>query len=526
MTTEPSLRTGRRAGVLAHPTSLPGSHGVGDLGTGAYRFVDFLADGGQQLWQVLPLNPPGHGESPYGALSAFAGNPLLISLPLLVDEGLLSSEDLMAAPNFRSDCVDFVAAGAYKRLRLVAAYRRFVESAPPGLRGDFERFRAEMAAWLGDFALFMALKEARGGVAWNEFGPDLARRDSGALAEAQQQLADSIGVHEFAQFLFFRQWNRLKEYANRRGVRVVGDIPIFVAYDSADVWARQELFHLDDSGNAIVVAGVPPDIFSATGQRWGNPLYRWDRIAASGYDWWVQRFRHLLATIDLLRIDHFRGFAAYWEVPASEPTAVRGHWVAGPGAELFRRVGEQLGSLPIIVEDLGLITPDVSALRDELGYPGMTVLQFAFGDDARNPYLPHNYRANCVAYTGTHDNETTRGWFASQPDQIRHRVRLYLGRDGSDIAWDFIRLAWSSVANDAIAPLQDVLDLGNEARMNYPGRSAGNWGWRVTADQLRPEIAARLRDLTATYGRDRASNEPVVFGELPTGYPNLSFGRS
>lgn len=500
----------RAGGVLAHPTSLPGPHGIGDLGADAYRFVDFLVAAGQQLWQMLPLNPPGHGESPYNALSAFAGNPLLISLDLLVSEGLLTAGELAGGPTFAADAVDYSAVTAYKLPRLSLAYRRFVDAAPPGLRQELADFTQRESDWLPDYALFMALKQANGGVAWSGFASALARRDSSALARAGRELAESVGEHEVAQFLFFRQWRRLKKYANGRGVRIVGDIPIFVAFDSADVWANQGLFYLDELGRPTVVSGVPPDVFSATGQRWGNPLYRWDELKKTGYAWWLRRLAKALGTVDILRIDHFRGFAAYWEVPAAEPTAQHGRWVDGPGADLFEVATRSLGELPIVVEDLGLITPDVIALRERVGYPGMKVLQFAFGDDSRNPYLPHNFERNCVVYTGTHDNETTRGWYADQPEIVRHRVRVYLGRDGRDVAWELIRLAWESVANLAIAPLQDVLNLGNEARMNFPGRGEGNWRWRVRPEQLEASTARRLEELTVAFGRDRASTEPLT----------------
>ncbi len=495
-------RPSRASGILAHPTSLPGPHGIGDLGAAAYRFVDYLASAKQHFWQVLPLGQPGLGNSPYAALSAFAGNPLLISLERLADEGLLTTADLADAPLFAADWVDFEAVAAFKLPRLRRAYERFAAAAPPGLREEFAAFRERERFWLADYALFSALKEAHGGAVWSDFPPALARRQPEALAAARQRLAAAVELVEFAQFQFFRQWQGLRRYANERAVRILGDLPIFVAYDSADVWAHQDLFYLDEHGNPTVVAGVPPDVFSATGQRWGNPLYRWERLQQTGYAWWIERFRQTLGMVDVFRIDHFRGFEAYWEVPAREPTAEHGRWVKGPGADIFRVATAELGELPIVVEDLGLITDEVIALREELGYPGMKVLQFAFGDDARNPYLPHNYSRNFVVYTGTHDNDTTRGWFAALPDWHRHNVLSYLGRDGHDIAWDLIRLALQSVADLAIIPLQDVLDLGSEARMNFPGRGEGNWRWRVRAEHLRPEVAARLADLTVRYGRD------------------------
>ena len=501
-------RLPRASGVLAHPTSLPGPHGIGDLGQDAYRFVDFLASARQRVWQVLPLGQPGHGDSPYAALSAFAGNPLLISLNRLADEGLLERSDLADA-DFSADSVDYRAVRDYKWARLRRAYERFAAAGTPGMRADFAAFREGEQAWLSDYALFMAVKEANGGVSWNQFAPELARREPTALAEARERYADAVATNEFVQYQFFRQWLALKQYANSKGVRLLGDIPIFVAYDSADVWANQGLFHLDARGNPTVVAGVPPDIFSATGQRWGNPLYRWKVLAETGYAWWVERFRQMLAAVDVVRLDHFRGFAAYWEVPAREKTAQHGRWVKGPGAALFESATKALGRLPIVVEDLGLITADVIALREQLGYPGMKVLQFAFGDDARNPYLPHNYLPNFVVYTGTHDNDTTLGWFRSLPDWQRNNLLGYLGRDGHDIVWDLIRLALQSVADTAVFPLQDVLALGNEARMNFPGRAEGNWRWRVRVDQLRPEIAGRLADLVVRYGRAGKESFPT-----------------
>lgn len=490
----------RVSGILLHPTSLPGPHGVGDLGDGAYRYVDWLARAKQRVWQILPLARVGFGNSPYAAHSAFAGNPLLVSLDRLADEGLLSREEMAGGP-FADDMVDYDVVGPFKLGVLRRAYERFARSATPGMRSEFEAFRQREAGWLSDYALFMALKDAHGGAAWNQFELDLVTRQPEALHRARRELAEQISTIEFIQYQFFRQWGSVKQYANSRGVRIMGDIPIFVAYDSADVWANQELFYLDEKGNPTVVAGVPPDFFSETGQLWGNPLYRWDRLKATGYAWWVARLRQSLSMVDLVRIDHFRGFEAYWEVPASEKTAVRGRWVKGPGADLFTVVAKELGPLPIVVEDLGLITEEVINLREELGYPGMKVLQFAFGDTAQNPYLPHNYEKNCVVYTGTHDNDTTWGWYRTLPDWMKDRIRRYLARDDQDIVWDLIRLASSSVADMAIFPLQDVLNLGSEARMNFPGKAEGNWAWRVRSEQLTDDVAARLAELTLLYGR-------------------------
>jgi 4-alpha-glucanotransferase len=392
------------------------------------------------------------------------------------------------------------------------SFERFKTIAGPEQRDAFEDFQTTNASWLADYALFAALKQAHGGANWNTWAPELARHEPAALAEWRREQSDQFVFQCYMQFQFYRQWLRLKAYANERNVRIIGDIPIFVAYDSADVWANRQLFSLDEARNTTVVAGVPPDYFSATGQLWGNPLYRWDILAQSGYRWWLDRFRAALTLVDFVRLDHFRGFAAYWEVPASEETAINGRWMPGPGADLFEAVGAALGRLPIIAEDLGLITPDVEELRDRFGFPGMKVLQFAFGDDADNAYLPHNYGRRCVVYTGTHDNDTTAGWWTTATPRERYQVQTYLGRDGSDISWDFIRLALASVAEMAIVPMQDVLGLGGEARMNTPGRAGGNWTWRYKPNALTQELVERLRALAALYGRVR-QEQPAEEGE-------------
>jgi 4-alpha-glucanotransferase len=499
--------TERAAGLLLHPTSLPGRGGAGDLGAGAARFVDFLVRSSQRFWQFMPLGPVGLGNSPYAASSAFAGNPLLIALEPLVERGWIEASLVDQAPSGPPELVDYPAASTYKGAALRNLSARFETSVDGASRDAFEAFRQEQRAWLDDFALFMAIKDAEQGRVWFDWPTPLVRREPAALATARRNLADGVRYHELTQFVFFEQWGALKRYANARGVALVGDIPIFVAHDSADVWVNQDIFELDSNGHATVVAGVPPDYFSATGQRWGNPLYRWDRLAERNYDWWVERFRGVLQHCDVVRLDHFRGFEAYWEVPAEHETAVHGRWAPGPGAELFTVVEQALGRIPMILEDLGLITPEVERLRDRVGYPGMKVLQFAFGDDAngtphgRNPYLPHNYGANCVVYTGTHDNDTTVGWFRSLGEGERHAARRYLGVDGQDIAWDLIRSALASVARTAIVPMQDLLRLGSEARMNQPGRPDANWGWRYRDDQLDEEAGARLAELTAVYGR-------------------------
>jgi 4-alpha-glucanotransferase len=498
-------RFARASGLLLHPTSLPGSAGIGDVGRAAYMFVDFLAASGQRLWQVMPLGPTGYGDSPYATLSAFAGNPLLLALEALVEDGLLAAADLRTLPAFDDQRVEYGQVIEHKMRLLRRAFERFSGAAPVSLRAAFAAFRADNSGWLADYALFRALKDAHGGTVWNRWEADLAAHRPEALARAREALAGDVAFHEYTQFLFFRQWAALHAYAVARGIRIIGDIPIFVAYDSADVWAHPDLFFLDEGGNPTVVSGVPPDYFSVTGQRWGNPLYRWDRLAETGYAWWIARFRAALALVDIVRLDHFRGFAAYWEVPADEETAMHGRWVPGPGAALFHAVTDALGQVPIIAEDLGLITPDVHALRDELGYPGMRLLQFAFDTDATNEYLPHEYPHHCVVYTGTHDNDTAVGWYASRTDRVRRFLARYVGHESREVHWDLIRLALASVADMAIIPLQDALGLGSAARMNQPGRASGNWTWRCTSEQLTWAVVSRLREMAAVYGRAEQS---------------------
>ena len=491
----------RSSGILLHPTSLPGPYGIGDLGPQAYRFVDWLASTGCKLWQILPLGPTGYGDSPYQCFSAFAGNPYLISPDDLLAEGLLTEDDLVGLKELPASKVDFGLFIPKKLDLLLTAYQHFKINPEP-LRDAFNYFCAENASWLDDFSLFMALKEANGGGAWNGWDASLRSRKKSALNKAKKELAESIERYSFYQFLFFRQWTRLRKYANDKGIQIMGDIPIFVAFDSSDVWANPELFFLDESSNPTVVAGVPPDLFSTTGQRWGNPLYNWKIHKKDGYAWWLSRVRSALQTVDILRFDHFRGFAGYYEIPASHTTAEHGRWVPGPGADLFRAVDEDLGNgvivpgtgLPIVAEDLGLITPDVIELLEAFNLPGMKVFQFAFsGPD--NPFLPHNYVPNCVAYTGTHDNDTAMGWFASASDHEKNFALRYLGVDGHDFAWDLIRGVWKSVAVFAIAPMQDVLGCDGSARMNFPSRLGGNWEWRISENDLREDLAAGLRDL-------------------------------
>ena len=496
----------RSAGILLHVTSLPGPTGIGDLGPAAYAWVDALARARQTWWQVLPLGPPGDGDSPYQAYSAFAGNPILVSPELLARDGLLRRADLRGA-DFPTGRVDYRRVNAFKTRLLARAWGQFRGGGAGGtLRADFESFAAGESAWLDNFALFMALKEARPGAPWTDWPKPLVLCDPAALDTARRELADVIGRHRFVQFLFFRQLRSLRDYAAGRGVRLIGDLPIFVSADSADVWANPHLFQLDRRRRPKAVAGVPPDYFSKTGQRWGNPLYDWEAMKRDSYAWWVARLRAALTQADLVRIDHVRGFEAYWRIPASRPTAERGRWVKVPGVELFETVRGKLGGLPFIAEDLGLITPEVEALRDRFALPGMRVLQFGFGGDVGNPFLPHNYVRNAVAYTGTHDNDTTAGWYASLRRPERRHVLQYAPGADRDPAWAMIRLAWSSVADCAITPLQDVLGLDGKARMNTPGTARGNWRWRVRADQLDKGALDRLGEITETFGRapDRA----------------------
>jgi 4-alpha-glucanotransferase len=509
----------RSCGILCHVTSLPGRGGIGDLGAGASAFVDWLVRARQGIWQVLPLGPPGYGESPYQSFSAFAGNPMLIALDTLTKEGWLPAELEESLVVEESGRVDFERVRPLRGKMLHQAFLAFRNEGSAALKAAFDEFRHAQRGWLDDYALFAALKAAHGGRAWTEWELPLIERQPAALRSWSSRLAEAIDGEAFLQFQFDRQWRRLKEDANARGVRLMGDVPIFVAHDSADVWVHQELFHLDSRGRPTHVAGVPPDYFSATGQLWGNPLYRWDRMARDGYAWWLERLRHALTQFDLVRLDHFRGFAAFWEIPASAETAAAGRWVAGPGSAFFHQLVSALGGLPLVAEDLGVITADVDALRDGFGFPGMRILQFAFGDDPKSSeYQPHNFPRNCVVYTGTHDNDTTAGWFhssagegttrtAAQISREREKTLGYLGTDGHDIAWDFIRLALASVADTAIVPAQDILGLGNGARMNLPGTAVGNWRWRLHPGELTAELADRLGELATLY--DRCSNNPA-----------------
>ncbi len=502
------MRFPRRSGILLHPTSLPGRFGIGDLGDEAFRLIDFLASAGQTYWQVLPLSPTGYGDSPYQGLSAFAGNPMLISPEKLVEEGHLSPMDLEEVPDFSAERVDFGPVIRYKMALLDRAFANFRARATAEQRAEFARFCEEQAFWLDDFALFMALKEAHDLRPWHEWDPGAAAREPKALARWRDSLADRIEGHKYRQWQFFSQWLAVKAYANKHGLRIIGDIPIFVALDSTDVWANPHLFHLDEDLQPTVVSGVPPDYFSETGQLWGHPLYRWDVMAQDGFAWWIARFRMAFTQADVVRIDHFRGFYNYWEVPGGSKTAVNGRWLYGPGANLFHAVTAALGRVAIIAEDLGDFDDEsragVDALQAEFGYPGMKVLQFAFGAGPDDPFLPHNFASpNWVVYTGTHDNDTVLGWYqVTSTEEERDYARKYLGRDGSDIAWDLIRLAWASVGNTAMTTVQDLLSLGHEARMNTPSTvGPPNWCWRLLPGALTEPVARRLLELTAIYGR-------------------------
>jgi 4-alpha-glucanotransferase len=491
----------RSSGILLHPTSLPGPYGIGDLGPQVHGWIDYLADHGCKLWQVLPLGPTGYGDSPYQSFSAFAGNPYLISPEALLADNLIHANDLANLPQFPAQQVDYGAVIPWKLDLLDRSYEYFGYHASPNLREAFRHFQAAQVAWLEDYALFMALKDIHGGAPWPTWEPELRDRDLEALETFKQAHMLQIQRHTYRQFLFYRQWAALKLHAAQRKIRIIGDIPIFTAHDSADVWAHPELFYLDEKGMPTSIAGVPPDYFSPTGQLWGNPLYRWDRHRDQGYQWWVERILGVLQLVDIVRIDHFRGFVGYWEVPGDAKTAEKGRWAPGPGADFFDAVREKLGELPIIAEDLGVITPDVVALRERYELPGMKILQFAFAGGPIDPFLPHNYPVNCVAYTGTHDNDTARGWYERVEEDEKDFYRRYMNRAGRDIAWDLIRGVWSSVAVFAIAPLQDFLDLDNSARMNYPGHPSGNWTWRMPAGALSEALGKRISDLNYLYLR-------------------------
>ena len=496
------MRFPRASGVLLHPTSLPGPHGSGDFGAAAYHFVDWLVAAGQTLWQILPLGGIGPGNSPYMSSSAFAGNVLLIDLTELQQCGWLDASDLEPDASFNDQRLNFDRVVPFRMQRLARAAERFAHAATPDERAEFEAFCKHHHGWLDDYALYMALSDHYRGGNWSWWDAPLAARERPAMKAALIAHAPRIAFWKFCQWSFFRQWLLVKDYANERGIEIIGDIPIFIAYESAEVWARQELFELDERGTPTVVAGVPPDAFTSDGQRWGNPLYRWSAHTKERFAWWVERIRRTFELVDVVRIDHFRGFASYWEIAANEPTAIHGRWLPSPGEALFKAVARALGPVPIIAEDLGIITPDVVALRKKFAFPGMRILQFAFGGGNGNPYLPHNHEVDSVVYTGTHDNDTTVGWWAAASPQLQQHVRDVLATPATEIHWDLIRCACASVADTALYPLQDVLGLGSEHRMNYPGRGEGFWEWRFSWDQVRPEHAQRLAHLCRIYRRD------------------------
>ena len=497
----------RSSGILLHPSSLPSRGGIGDFGPAAYQFIDFLAAARQKMWQVLPLGPTGMGNSPYSSTSAFAGNPLLVSLELLAQTGWIGADRLsqLPAPNER---VDFAAVQAIKMPLLREAARNFLKNASAEDRERFGRFCAENRNWLDGFVLFDVLRQRHNATSWSSWPRELERRDPVVLEKLRKEAGEELEIERVIQFAFFEQWNALRQACHAKGIHIVGDIAIFVSYDSADVWTHPDIFYLKADRQPEFVAGVPPDAFSKTGQRWGNPVYRWEVLKSRGYDWWVERIRGALKTCDILRLDHFRGFEQYWQIPAGHPTAEHGRWVPGPGDDLFHALRQHLGELPFIAEDLGHITPEVHALRERLNIPGMKVLQFGFSDPGAHMYLPHRYDANSVVYTGTHDNDTTVGWWRNHASEAeRAAASAYLGgaSDGqnhwSGIHWSLMRAAATSVASLCLVPMQDALGLGSEARMNIPSHADGNWGWRLLANQLTPELAKQLAELTVVTDR-------------------------
>ena len=493
----------RKSGILVHPTSFPGPFGIGDLGPSAYAFIDFLAESGQTLWQVLPLGPTGYGDSPYQSFSSFAGQPLLVSPELLARMGLLHAEDLEPKP-WDPVRIDFGPVIIYKTQLLKKAFENFEKTykEQSGLAGEFEAFWLDQKDWLEDYALFMAVKEVHGGIMWTQWAKEIAFPTKETREKWLKKFAREVRYYSFVQFIFFRQWFSLKAYAEEKGIEIVGDIPIFTAFDSADVWANKELFYLDEEGYPTMVAGVPPDYFSETGQLWGNPLYNWQIHKETGYQWWVKRITFTLKMVDYLRIDHFRGFEAYYAIPYGAKNAVTGEWRKGPYKDLFYALQKSLGDdLPIIAEDLGVITPEVIELRDAFALPGMKILQFGFDNTDENPFLPHQFVPHSVCYTGTHDNDTTLGWYSKASKESREKVRQYMNTDGKEIAWDFIRACYGSVSEMAVVPLQDIMGLDSRARMNTPGTTSNNWQWRYTPDMLKASLAKRLLDISILYGR-------------------------
>ena len=492
----------RQAGVLAHPTSFPSPYGIGDLGDSAYTFIDFLVGAGQSLWQVLPIGPTGYGDSPYQAFSSFAGQPLIISPTKLYDMGLLSLEDLNDIKPWDPKAIDYGPVINYKLDLLRKSFKLFDATEDATIKKAYKSFCTKEKTWLNNYALFMATKDFHDGVVWTEWDKEIAFPTEASRKKWTKKLAKEINFYKFIQFIFYKQWFELKAYANNQGISIIGDTPIFVAFDSADVWADKELFYLDKKGYPTIVAGVPPDYFSETGQLWGNPLYNWEVHAADGFKWWINKVEGTLKVVDTLRIDHFRGFEAYWAVEYGAPNAIEGEWCQAPGMALFEAIQADLGpDIPIIAEDLGVITPAVEALRDTFDLPGMKILQFGFEAVDENNFLPHHFVPNSVCYTGTHDNDTTLSWFDGITDEAKDKIRRYLNTNGDNIVWDMIRAAWGSVSRMAIVPLQDVMYLGAEGRMNTPGVAAGNWQWRYTEEMLNKDIQQHLFNVTKLYGR-------------------------
>lgn len=501
------MRFPRSSGTLVHPTSFPSSYGIGDLGHDAKQFIDFLQETGQTIWQVLPLSPTGYGNSPYASYSAFAGNPYLISPDILVEKALITSEDAEKAKLPSTTKTEYERVFEKKDRLFEIASKNFYSSKTAEDESNLERFQEANKEWLPDYCLFMACSKEHNQEPWNLWEPELAQRKSKAIKKFAKEHQREIDYQTWLQFEFFNQWNNLKAYANDRNVRVVGDIPIFVDHNSADVWANPKYFEVDKQGNRQLVAGVPPDYFSKTGQLWGNPLYKWDTLKKDGYSWWINRFEQMFGLFDAIRVDHFRGFDEYWTVSAEEKTAENGEWRPGPAHDLFETIREKLGDLPIIAEDLGVMTPGVEKLRDDFEFPGMRILQFAFGSDAGNSYLPHNFNQNCVVYTGTHDNDTTLGWYHSAPEVEKHRAREYTRSDGSEIQWELIRYGMLSVADQAIFPLQDFMNLGEEHRMNIPGTAKGNWEWRFTHEMLQNIDTERIHYFINMSNRNVGSSQ-------------------
>ena len=495
------MNTERSSGILLHPTSLPGKYGIGTLGKETFHFIDFLVKSKQKLWQILPLGPTGFADSPYQCFSSAAGNPLLIDFDILIKEGLLDKKDLASLDTFDNGPVDYGKVIKSKYPLLKKAMETFRKNAGKENKTDFHEFTINNKAWLEDYALFMSLKEHFKQKPWYQWEKQLKMRKETALKPFHTLLSDQIEFHKFIQYLFFRQWLAVKDYAHQNNIRIIGDIPLYVALDSVDAWANTDLFQFDKEKNPIAVGGVPPDYFSATGQLWGNPLFRWDALQKDHYHWWIERIKSNLVLYDIIRIDHFRGFAAYWSVPYGEKTAVNGKWIPCPGKELFEYIRQEFGEIPIIAEDLGVITDDVEELRDSFGLPGMKILQFAFDSSEANDYIPYNFTKNCVVYTGTHDNDTIKGWFEKAKPEDRKYVLDYMDSSEKDICTDFLRLAWASVANTAIVPMQDLLSLGNEARMNLPGTTVNNWMWRAKSNDFTTELAQKLEHFTVLYGR-------------------------